>query len=247
MKETEDISLLIVNHNCVETEHLTDALIEAGYQAYTVNHDHNVFNLLKKRDFDLILYGVGDQRSTELDFVKRLRDSEWVRPLIMVASNSVELNLSEAYDLGVEGVFRGEVEISKFEAVMERCLAPLEEKWRRRNERFDVSLSLRLKVGGEGNQIDTKVVNIARGGMFVALKEGHPEIGDIVEFCLTFENLPFGDIEGHGKTRWVRSVDQDEENLAGVGLEFMDLSWQSVTNLMEILNAIKTKAYIPSR
>ena len=80
-------------------------------------------------------------------------------------------------------------------------------------------------------------------GIFVALEAEIPPVNSEVEF--EFGPLSGSDskLVGRGIVRWAR--ESDGSHPRGIGLEFLQLDPGSNGRILQFLNAIKTKAFIP--
>ena len=238
--------VLIVDDEPDIIEIVQFAIENEGYETLTASNAKEALAVFDQSEVDLIISDVRMPGGDGIELLDGVMERENSKPVIFVTGFS-DLSVPEALDRGAAAVFSKPIDTQALIQVINESLQPPENKWieQRQNERFDIKLKVNFKLGDVSDMVGSSVVNLGRQGMFIAMKEDLPKIGEMVEFKVSFDSKDYSSIEGTGEVRWVREGEEDEEGATGVGIEFKTLEKTGASQVLDILNDIKVKAYIP--
>jgi len=181
---------------------------------------------------------------TGVELLKKIKEQNPVKPKVFFLTGFNIISLEEAYDLGVEAVFPKPVNFEALVEVVTHSLTPKKEVWKRKYERTEGCFNVELSLENSGKIGPSSTVNIGRGGMFLQINKFLPKIKEKVFFNIQFEDKDWPPIEGEGLVRWVR--ENEDENLPkGIGVEFSHFSENSLDHVLNLVNSLKTKSFIP--
>ena len=101
---------------------------------------------------------------------------------------------------------------------------------RRANPRFLVDLDVSL--GSDHHFYAGLAENLSLTGVFVATNRLRP-IGESIEICIHLPNGP--EIRGIGTVRWVRMYDESRATPPGMGVQFLELEPESLSQIEAFL------------
>jgi CheY-like chemotaxis protein len=211
------------------------------FNVLTASSGREAMKLIESQKVDVVLSDVRMADGDGVELLDWIKERNVFMPVVMFITGFADISLEEAYDKGAEAVFSKPFDRKVLMATVEQAIQPTEQNLGRRAGRIEVNLPVTLKIAGR--TVQSSSLNIGRGGIFVALEKDLPSLQEEVEF--EFGPLPGSDTKliGRGIVRWVR--DPGGKNPAGCGIEFLQLKPGSSGHVVEFLNAIKTKAFIP--
>lgn len=242
--------VLVVDDDPQNCSEVSSQLIEMGYEVVQAFDGQQAFAALIEQDFDAVITDVHMPESDGLELLNNIRLRDPSKPLVVMMSNFGEIKLEDAYDAGAEAVFYKPVDTEAIDSLIRRALSPMDERLqneirRRSHERLEARLDIELKHSDFSKAVKSHSLNIGRGGMFLVFEDPQPKMGDILSFKI---DLGSGKkkriLEGTCAVRWLRSQKQGDLP-PGVGVEFVEISPESIPSLMELINSIKTRSYIP--
>jgi CheY-like chemotaxis protein len=158
------------------------------------------------------------------------------QPKVIFITGFADLELRDAYALGVEAMMQKPVEAAEFVGTIRRALLSPQEIWAQPSPTAGVPLHVALPWVSDA--IEQGLIEFGRGGFCLhyssPIKEGP------VRFDLEFEGEK-ASFRGHGLVRWVDS----NEHLLGVEILSLDESCRGRATEMIAVNA--GSAYIPRR
>jgi len=238
-------TILVVDDEEGIREILTAIFERKGYKVLSASNGKEGFELVKSgNNIDLVISDIQMPGGNGIEFLDRVKDNNYEVPIVLFITGFADISLEDAYDKGAEAVFAKPFNQKQLLSVVERALTPKEERWAPRSDRLPSNITIRLKFPGFGTSRSAKVMNLGRGGIFVALEEGFPKINDSVSFKIEFTDDLTTVIEGSGIVRWVRIV-KNQDGPEGCGIEFADLNNQVRLKIIELINFLKTRQYIP--
>lgn len=239
--------ILIVDDEKDLVEIIRDDLEFEGFQCESAFSGSEAFEIVKNDDaIDLVLSDIRMPKGDGIELLERIKTRDLDKPEVVLITGFSEIPLEKAYDLGAIAVFEKPVNFEALLGVVRESLVPREERYKRRHERFDANLRVIMQMSSIQEARELQTINIGRGGIFIQLDERLPNIDEKIDFSMDFHEAKELRIRGTGVVKWVRSV-SDERGPPGIGLEFSKLNGDSHYFLLKILNAIKTKSYIPSK
>lgn len=191
---------------------------------------------------------ISDVRMPEgsgVEFLREIRKLDPRMPYVILVSGFSDITVEEDVDAGAEALFQKPFDRKNMLSCLDELILPLEDRWtqKRGSSRVPTSLSVTISVGSLERDPESEVLNVGKGGFFLALKESFPNIGDRIEFTFNVTEMNTT-IQGVGIVRWVRK--ENAANLpTGCGIQFVELSPHSRRLLIEYLNNLKTYAIIP--
>jgi hypothetical protein len=108
----------------------------------------------------------------------------------------------------------------------------------------DVDLPVGMRFLESGFEAKCRARNLARGGMFVELSGRFPKL-EKCEFSVESEVPLKTKIRGEGIVRWKREKPAEAGIPPGIGVEFLSFEQDCVKDMIEAINYLKTKSFIP--
>jgi CheY-like chemotaxis protein len=218
-----------------------------GYRVSTASNGTEAFALLKAQAFDVVVSDIRMPGGDGVELLDRVRaELTEMPPVVLLISGFAELSTEDAYNKGAEALFGKPFNRTIFFETLDRLMTPPGERWQQESDEVDVNLSVHLEVDGMARAIDSKVMSLARGGMFIQLPQSQlPNVNDAASFKISGSEKAFS-LEGRGIIRWVR-LQQTPDYPSGCGLEFTFLNEADRKMILDYINAVKPKAYIPNR
>jgi CheY-like chemotaxis protein len=227
-----DALVLVVDDEELLRESLAMTFEARGFKTLTARNGKEALEIATKQKVDLI---VSDMRMPEGDGVwllDKLRALHHSKPPVILATGFADITLEDAYAKGAEVILPKPFSINQLMAGVGHALCPPAERWR-------------TPTGKALTRVVTEPrIALGRGGIFVAEKHALPEIGAVIG--LRIETPRYGGltIEGEGVVRWFRG-NGNREIVAGFGVEFRCLEATCRMKVIEAIEALSTRAYIP--
>jgi CheY-like chemotaxis protein len=199
---------------------------------------------LRSEPVDLIISDVRMPDGDGVELLKTIRNDMQRMPVLMFVTGFLDLGLEEAYQLGADAVFSKPFDRSAFFAAIDYHLTPSDKRWANPPGDPATDLNIALQYSSLEDSLRRHLVNIGRGGIFVALKEGLPEIGAAVQFALSFDDGS-PELSGRGIVRWSRCCDATLEKPLGCGIEFSYLDEAGRNRILEHIRSTRATAFIP--
>lgn len=245
MREPKDLTVLIVD----DDEALRKALIfdfkRRGFTVLEAQNGSQAFDIVKSNKVDVVISDVRMPGGDGVELLDKIKALNPRIPVVMFITGFADLSIEEAYDKGADSVFQKPFDRKMLMAAVAKVLSSPEEQWSARKfERtesdFNIDLNFPdLKISTQGD-----ILNIGRGGIFVALNGPFPTIGAKTDFSFQLNHGPIQTIKGSGIVRWIRK--QSVENRpAGCGIEFDFLEDENRKAIIDLINNLKTKSFIP--
>jgi CheY-like chemotaxis protein len=245
MIEPKEAIILVVDDEPILRKAISNDLKRQGYQVLVAGSGNEGFEMVKANKIDVILSDIRMPNGDGIQLLKNIKILSPNTPVLMFITGFSDLSLQDAYDEGAEAVFSKPFDRKVLLAAVEKALCPKEELWGEgsRSEATNFQLCIDLKFPELKTALQTHVLNLGRGGMFVALGNQLPKVHDQVEFKIAFEKDSPSVVHGRGIVRWVRNVATNQPS--GCGIEFTSLDANCRAQLIQILNNAKTKSFIP--
>ena len=245
MKNPKDVNILVVD----DEEGLRRAIIfdlkRKGFNVLEASNGQEAFALVKQHSLDVVLSDVRMPNGDGIELLEKIKELNPEIPVVMFITGFADISLDEAYDKGADAVFSKPFDRKALLAAIMKAISTKEEVWGVRSaERYDIHLNVQLKCPDLGTARKTKILNIGRGGLFIALDENFPKLESKISFNLTINDTEISAIEGEGIVRWVRSI-KTSDRPSGCGIEFQYLSDNSRKRVIALIEKVKSKAFIP--
>jgi CheY-like chemotaxis protein/Tfp pilus assembly protein PilZ len=245
MREPKDITILIVD----DEETLRRAIVfdfkRKGFQTLEASNGRDAFDIVTKQKVDIIISDVRMPGGDGLELLNNVKARDPVLPVVMFITGFADMSLEEAYEKGADAVLSKPFDRKALFAAVTKATVEKEDRWvLRGTDREAVSFEITLKFPELAEAVKGRVLNIGRGGIFVALDAPFPQIGSLTSLRIEFADGQPKVIEGEGRVRWVRTH-AEENKPSGSGIEFETLSDSSGSAIRELIDKLKTKAFIP--
>ncbi len=241
--------ILIVDDEPEIREILSEDLKAKGYEVLESSSGNDAILIYDSNpDIDIIISDIVMADGDGLQLLDHVKSNNLEKPAVILISAYADDTLEETYDRGAEAFFPKPFDRQALFETVDRILDPDVDKWRRKSSRLGIDQKLALSISVPdftAAATRASIINVGRGGMFLAWGDDLPDPGEIVEFEISFLAPNALDFKGKGIVRWVR-FERDESNaLPGIGIEFYDLDKEHYSTLVDVLNFIQTKAFIP--
>lgn len=238
---TSQKKLLLVDDEVDLRDILKDEFEAEGFLVSEAGNGRLALEQIAKEQFDLVVSDIRMPELSGVELLDALRSKNPELPPVILITGFADISVDEAYDKGAYAVFAKPFNIGEIVATAYRALTPESERFKRKAERIPVTSA--TPVVAQGNNKSGKVLNIGRGGAFVATQGPLPHPGQVIDFSFEVENQAWK-LEGKGCCRWTR--DKATAQLPeGYGLEFIEISEDSLNHILEHIKTNAGKAHIP--
>lgn len=237
--------VMIVDDEADFREAMAYSLKRFGYKVITADNGRAAFELLRQNPVKAIVSDIRMPGGDGIELLERTRAEHFDTPIILLMTGFADLSTEDAHHKGAEALFSKPFEGKTLHAAIERLLTPPDQRWSQPPGQVDTDLKINVRFAGMSEALEAKVMNLGRGGMFVALDQRrYPNVNDSVDFKLFFESA--GTLVGSGIVRWVRTQETTPFP-AGCGIEFTYLTDHDRQTVIDFLDSKKTAAFIPNR
>lgn len=244
MKQPSDIKLLVVDDEEQLRKFLVFDFMRQGFKVGEAGSGTQALEILSGENFDLVLSDVRMAGGDGIQLLKEIKNKNHEHPVVMLITAFADISLEDAYDLGADAVFSKPFDRKMLINRIIRAVTEKDEVWENHPDWEKADFQIELKFADLNQAIEGKVLNLGRGGMFVAITGEKPKMGATVHFRIEFETGELNSIEGNGAVRWVRATPSSEYP-PGIGVEFEHLSGASRKKLIGVLQKLKSRAFIP--
>lgn len=238
-------TILVVDDEEDIREILSFDLRRKGFDICYAENGNDAFRLVLEKAPHIVISDIRMPGGGGLEFLRNVRKRNSRLPHVILTTGYADITLEEAIDEGAEALFTKPFDRKNLMLCIEELCIPEEQRWARRRAprtRSDIDVNVTFEAGA--TEKNTQMLNLGRGGFFLAFdEETLPRIGDTIAFRIRLEELS-GPIEGFGVVRWVRKEAYDGLR-RGCGIQFSELTTSSRTQLIELLNGLKTHSIIP--
>lgn len=245
MQEPKDVTLLIVD----DEEGLRRALAfdfkRRGFNVLEAGSGNDAFEIIKKNKVHVVLSDVRMPNGDGVGLLNNIKKVHPELPVVMFITGFADLTLEDAYDLGADAIFSKPFDRKAVIAKVIDATKTREDLWgSRKDERVETSLNIDLTFSELNGAIKGKVLNLGRGGMFVAMTGNLPSVSSPISFTIGFSQGSISGIHGHGIVRWTR-MQLTDDRPAGCGIEFVSLEDSVRKQLIDYIVSLKTRSFIP--
>jgi len=217
-----------------------------GYRVLTAASGREAFGMVEQNNVDVILSDVRMPKGDGIELLDKVKARNVFLPVVMFITGYADISLEEAYAKGADAVFSKPFDRNAlFEAVV-RALLPIDTKFKRSSTRVESELPVELKFLKSNFSVQATASNMGRGGFFTGLDGKFPQLEEC-EFSIDTAFTPIFRISGTGIVRWVRSESSDQVFPPGCGIEFSSLESSCRTQVVELINFLKTNSLIPRK
>lgn len=238
-------TILVVDDEQGYREVLGDEFEMAGAAVLTAANGTEAFEMVQRNKIDAVVSDVRMPNGSGIELLEKIKAVNPKTPVVMLITGYSDLTPDIAYDKGTEAIFSKPCDLDVLVASVHRTLLNDDERLMRKTDQLPTDSVIELTFESLGQAIKAKVLNIGRGGMFVAtqaMQNPMPEIGTMISFEIkASEKIAF---QGSGICRW-RRLNAAPGLPVGFGVEFVDLSQSSLQALSTHLDELKLKPFIP--
>ena len=217
-----------------------------GYSVLQAGSGNEALGILEKTLVHVVISDVRMPNGDGIFLLDKIKEKNTALPVVLFITGYTDLSLEDAYDKGADAVFSKPFDRKALFETVQNALDGINDKYTRKFSRTSSELNVGLHFQTSKSSAHGRVKNIGRGGMFVETNQISARTGEEVVFTLEVDLEPKFTIHGTGITRWLRK-DGTNEFASGYGIEFLSLDENSNKIFIKIINAIKTKQFIPKR
>lgn len=217
-----------------------------NFNVLTASSGNEAIKLVESSQIDVVLTDVRMPNGDGVELLDRIKARNVFLPVVMFITGFSDMPLEEAYDRGADAVFSKPFDRKVLFEAVSRVIQPYEKRFLRKASRIDIEIPIGLNFVKSNFLIQSTIRNLGRGGVFVELAERFPETLEEMEFKFESGSNPELKIAGRGIVRWIRK-EQTEALTSGCGIEFVELDSKCISRLVEAVNCLKTKAFIPRK
>lgn len=246
MRNTAEITILVVDDETILRATIARDFLRKGYKVLEAPDGKEAFRLVEANHIDVVLTDVRMPNGDGVELLERIKAKNRLLPVVMFITGFADISLADAYDKGVDVVFAKPFDRKALAEAVTRVTTPLDERWSAKRDDHRLNTFFKIKLQFPELRLETSgsVLNIGRGGMFVALsKETIPSVNSSVAFEI---ELRGHSLIGNGLVRWVRT-ESEQNTPSGCGIEFQFLNENIRRDIIEWVNALKTQSFIPKK
>ena len=214
------------------------------FNVLTASGGIEALKIIETEKVDVVISDVRMPNGDGLLLLDRTKARNPFTPAVIFITGYADISLEEAYDRGADAVFSKPFDRKVLFEAVHSILKSLNQQFLRKTPRLEIDTPIGIHFVKSNLSIGAAITNLGRGGIFVALRDQFPEKFEPVEFRLQTDFEPRVLVSGSGIVRWIRSKVIDSLP-TGCGIEFTALEKESARQVVELINFIKTKTYIP--
>jgi len=175
VKDPKDVTILIVDDETALRKALIFDFKRRGFQVLDAGNGKDAFELVKSGKVDIVLTDVRMPGGDGVELLDRVKERNPTVPVVMFITGFADLALEDAYDKGADAVFAKPFDRKSLIGTVINAVGSKEEIWgAKKVERVNVDFKIELQFSGLDHAVQGRVLNIGRGGIFVALTESFP-------------------------------------------------------------------------
>lgn len=247
MKKLDGRTVLVVDDELDILEIMTDEFECAGAKVLTASNGTTAFEIVKSVQLDAVVSDIRMPGGDGMELLIRSKEFNPDRPVVLLITGYTDHTNQEAYDRGASAILSKPCDFDQLIDSVSLALAERRERYVRKHERLKTDLTVKLNFPNMGKSVEAQVINIGRGGMYIALSTDLPKVGEKISFKIVFDGAENNSMVGNAICRWVRTSPNDQQLPDGVGIEFIALSQETFEAIESLLKMTKEKANIPIR
>ena len=245
MTDDKRLTVLVVDDEPTLCDIIVFDLEDAGYKTLVAHGGYEALEIIKSQRVDAIISDIRMQLGTGIELLEGVKRLMSESPVVLLMSGFSDLTLEDAYDKGAEVVLSKPVKPEQLLTALESALQDAADRFLKRSANVPANVQIDVTLSGDMEPRKARKFNLGRGGMFIGV-DAPPSVrpGHVVGFCLRFDGPGLTSIEGDGLVRWIRR--QTTSDLpAGIGLEFISLADHCREKVVQVIDGIKTRSFIP--
>jgi CheY-like chemotaxis protein len=217
--------ILVVDDDAPTCELITDVLLGADVQAFSLTDSSAAALRLQKEKFDAVFLDARMPQPDGIELTRQIRSSglNVKTPVVMITGEGEQQFLTRAFEVGANFVLFKPVDRQALLRLLRVTQGPIDRE-RRRFTRVSVRCEVSIKLGQE--RVRGMTVDLSASGMLVQAGSRFP-VGSRLDFTL---NLGASKRSLQGSAYLVRLVGEDF-----MGLEFQSLPPAEAETLQEFL------------
>jgi CheY-like chemotaxis protein len=235
-------TLLIVDDEVDLREILAFQFKKDGFNVLEASNGKEAFELVKSNKIDLVITDIQMPGGNGVELLDNIKQHNSEVPVVLFITGFTDISVEDAFHKGAEAVFAKPFDRKVLLITVLQALSPKEDHWQLRHWRGETALPVEITSSGFREARTAKVTNLSRGGLFISLDKDVPKVGEKISLKVQFTEGAILCIDGDGIVRWVRS--NQGEFPPGCGVEFIGLSDQAKSQVIELINFLKTRQYI---
>lgn len=229
-----------------------------GTKIFTATSGRKAFDLLANERPRVIVSDIRMPNGDGFELLERVRRIKFdCPPIVILTTGFADLEFDMMIDEGAEAVFTKPFELDELVRTLTTALIPLEKKWQMQRRSVEAKTGHHLEIGfianarrGSENELleNNSLVKFGRGGCFLPLTGHFPLVDTKLSFCITLDAKANKKFSGVATVRWVRrqTIEQGGMKLmSGCGLEFNELNDDSRAHMIQFIQHVKPKSFIP--
>jgi len=242
--ESKKKSILIVDDDDTLRNAIVFDFKRRGYKVHAAKDGHEAFEIVKSEVIDAVITDIRMPRKSGVELLDSIKEVNLRMPVVVFVTGFADLTLEDAYDKGACAVMSKPFERKELIKCIERSLLCYSQKLAQPLEETPTQLKIELKIQNHDTTIKAKLIGIAQGGMFLSFDETLPRVGHSVSFRVEHATDSLTLLQGIGIVRWIRA-EASNEFPRGLGIEFIFLDESCRNKVIEFLEGLQVKAFIP--
>jgi len=217
----------------------------AGYRVSTANSGRAALKIVAESFFDAVVTDIRMPDGDGVEFLENVRSLNRDKPVIVMVTGFSDLTETDAYDKGAQAIFTKPIDRKQIVSKVDQLLDASRYKPKELQARHDVDMVISLGLETGDNAVLARIINIGRGGFFVALQDAPlPKVGSRIGFDIKAGDSSSDHISGIGLCKWAREQ-PTEGCLRGIGVEFSEMDLKSEKVLTDLIQRVDPLAHIP--
>lgn len=235
-------TLLVVDDEADLREIVSSELEFMGAKVFQAENVSTAKTLLQSEDIDLIVSDIRMPGGTGIDLLNYVKNENINVPPIILITGFADITIEDALNLGAEALMSKPFKLEELIQIATNLTSPEVERFQRTQKRATKDLSFYFEEALT-QKIKDHELAIGRGGIALTVDtmSFKWDTGDVLKFNLKFKDEEF---LGTAICRWWKQ--QDHSSKATFGLEFVQLSDETLTYFHDYWNQHKIIPFIPT-
>lgn len=227
-------TLLVVDDEVDLRDIVSSELEFMGARVFQAENIMAAQKILEKEQIDLIVSDIRMPGGTGIDLLTIVKKKNVNIPPVILITGFADITTEDAFHKGAEALLNKPFKLDDLIRMVVRYTSPFALRF---NEKSDAVKKIEPSLANGD-------LKIGRGGIAVKLDTHGKkfEVGELVSFDFTYQNQTF---KGEGICRWFKPTDQGAKK-ATMGLEFVNLTLETLDHFKSIFEDQKMIPYIPS-
>lgn len=213
--ELKDASILIVDDEPALLEIFKAWFDREGCRTFVAENGAAALALIKTNRFDMVLSDIRMPVMDGIELARNAKDIGSYLPKIIFLSGFSELDVREAYDLGMEAKLTKPLRRIQLLTVVRGCLMDRKQLWRNRVS-GGVVQTLNIHFASLSSAMSDGMITIGRGGICVR-SAFNAKVDEAIGLRLEFKNS-HRPLNGEGIVRWAAP----SEGQIGIEITYVD-------------------------